>query len=31
MRRNVDDFLTLPLTDGARRKILFDNSAALLG
>jgi predicted TIM-barrel fold metal-dependent hydrolase len=31
MRRNVDDFLTLPLTDGARRKILFDNAAALLG
>jgi predicted TIM-barrel fold metal-dependent hydrolase len=30
MRRNVDDFLTLPLTDGARRKILFDNAAALV-
>jgi predicted TIM-barrel fold metal-dependent hydrolase len=30
MRRNVDDFLTLPLPDGARRKILFDNAAALV-
>lgn len=31
MRRNVDDFLALPLTDDAKRRILFDNAAALLG
>jgi uncharacterized protein len=30
MRRNVDDFLALPLTDDAKRRILFDNAAALL-
>jgi predicted TIM-barrel fold metal-dependent hydrolase len=29
MRRNVDDFLSLPLSDEVRRKILFDNAAAL--
>ena len=29
MRRNVDDFLSLPLSDDVRRKILFDNAAAL--
>lgn len=30
MRKNVDDFLTLPLSDEARRRILFDNAAALI-
>ena len=30
MRRNVEAFLALPLSDGAKRKILFDNAAALL-
>jgi uncharacterized protein len=30
MRRNVDDFLGLPLSDGAKRRILYDNAAALL-
>jgi predicted TIM-barrel fold metal-dependent hydrolase len=30
MRANVDDFLALPLTDDARRRILFDNAATLL-
>jgi predicted TIM-barrel fold metal-dependent hydrolase len=29
MRRNVDDFLSLPLSDAVRRKILFDNAARL--
>jgi uncharacterized protein len=29
MRQNVEDFLSLPLSDAARRKILFDNAAAL--
>jgi len=29
MRRNVEEFLSLPLPDGVRRKILFDNAAAL--
>jgi len=29
MRRNVEEFLALPLPDGVRRKILFDNAAAL--
>jgi predicted TIM-barrel fold metal-dependent hydrolase len=29
MRQNVDDFLSLPLSDAVRRKILFDNAAAL--
>ncbi|HEY3205176.1 MAG TPA: amidohydrolase family protein, partial [Thermoanaerobaculia bacterium] len=29
MRRNVDDFLSLPLSDEVKRKILFDNAAAL--
>ncbi|HEX2757121.1 MAG TPA: amidohydrolase family protein, partial [Thermoanaerobaculia bacterium] len=29
MRRNVEDFLSLPLPDAVRRKILFDNAAAL--
>jgi predicted TIM-barrel fold metal-dependent hydrolase len=29
MRRNVEDFLSLPLSDVVRRKILFDNAAAL--
>jgi predicted TIM-barrel fold metal-dependent hydrolase len=29
MRRNVEDFLSLPLSDAVRRKILFDNAAAL--
>ena len=31
MRRNVDDFLALPLTEEAKKRILFDNAAALLG
>ena len=30
MRSNVEDFLSLPLTDETKRKILFDNAAALL-
>ncbi|HEY6064588.1 MAG TPA: amidohydrolase family protein, partial [Thermoanaerobaculia bacterium] len=30
MRRNVDDFLALPLSDAAKKRILFDNAAALL-
>jgi predicted TIM-barrel fold metal-dependent hydrolase len=29
MRRNVEDFLSLPLSDAVRKKILFDNAAAL--
>jgi predicted TIM-barrel fold metal-dependent hydrolase len=29
MRRNVDDFLSLPLPESVQRKILFDNAAAL--
>ncbi len=29
MRRNVEAFLSLPLSDSVRRKILFDNAAAL--
>jgi predicted TIM-barrel fold metal-dependent hydrolase len=29
MRQNVEEFLSLPLPDAARRKILFDNAAAL--
>ncbi|HSB35656.1 MAG TPA: amidohydrolase family protein [Thermoanaerobaculia bacterium] len=29
MRRNVEEFLSLPLPDAVRRKILFDNAAAL--
>jgi predicted TIM-barrel fold metal-dependent hydrolase len=29
MRRNVEDFLALPLSDEIRHKILFDNAAAL--
>ena len=29
MRRNVDDFLSLPLSEAVRRKVLFDNAAAL--
>ena len=29
MRRNVQDFLSLPLSDAVKRKILFDNAAAL--
>ncbi|HEY3125152.1 MAG TPA: amidohydrolase family protein, partial [Thermoanaerobaculia bacterium] len=29
MRRNVEDFLSLPLSDAVRRKILFDNAATL--
>ena len=30
MRRNVDDFLTLPLSDETRRKILWENGARLI-
>jgi predicted TIM-barrel fold metal-dependent hydrolase len=29
MRQNVEDFLSLPLSDSVKRKILFDNAAAL--
>jgi predicted TIM-barrel fold metal-dependent hydrolase len=29
MRRNVEDFLSLPLSDAVRKKILFDNAAVL--
>ncbi len=29
MRQNVEEFLTLPLPDDAKRKILFDNAATL--
>jgi len=29
MRQNVEEFLSLPLPDAVRRKILFDNAAAL--
>jgi predicted TIM-barrel fold metal-dependent hydrolase len=29
MRQNVEDFLSLPLSDVVKRKILFDNAAAL--
>jgi predicted TIM-barrel fold metal-dependent hydrolase len=29
MRGNVEDFLSLPLSDAVKRKILFDNAAAL--
>jgi predicted TIM-barrel fold metal-dependent hydrolase len=29
MRRNVEEFLSLPLPDDVKRKILFDNAAAL--
>jgi predicted TIM-barrel fold metal-dependent hydrolase len=29
MKRNVQDFLTLPLSDEARRRILWDNASAL--
>lgn len=31
MRRNVQAFLALDLSDDAKRRILFDNAAALLG
>jgi hypothetical protein len=31
MRANVEDFLALPLSDDAKRKILFDNAEELLG
>jgi predicted TIM-barrel fold metal-dependent hydrolase len=30
MRKNVEDFLALPLSDDAKRRILFDNGAALV-
>ncbi len=30
MRKNVEDFLALPLSDDAKRRILFDNGAALI-
>ena len=29
MRQNVEDFLSLPLSDAVKRRILFDNAAAL--
>ena len=29
MRRNVEEFLSLPLSDAVKRKILFDNAAGL--
>lgn len=31
MRRNVEDFLALSLSEAARRRILWDNAAALFG
>jgi predicted TIM-barrel fold metal-dependent hydrolase len=31
MRRNVDQFLELPLSDAAKRKILYDNAARIFG
>ncbi|MGE5414470.1 MAG: amidohydrolase family protein [Syntrophomonadaceae bacterium] len=31
MRKNVGDFLALPLSEEARRRILWDNAAALFG
>jgi predicted TIM-barrel fold metal-dependent hydrolase len=30
MRKNVEEFLELPLSEGARSRILFDNAAALI-
>ena len=30
MRRNVEDFLSLPISEEAKRKILFDNGAKLI-
>ncbi len=30
MKRNVEDFLALPLSEAAKRRILWDNSAALI-
>jgi len=30
MRKNVEEFLALPLSEGAKRRILFDNAAALI-
>jgi predicted TIM-barrel fold metal-dependent hydrolase len=30
MRQNVDDFLSLPISETARKRILYDNAAALL-
>ena len=30
MKKNVDDFRALPLPDDAKRRILFDNGAALI-
>ncbi len=30
MKRNVEDFLSLPLSDAARRRILFDNAERLI-
>jgi len=31
MRRNVEDFTSLPISEDAKRKILWDNAAALFG
>ena len=31
MRRNVEDFASLPISEDAKRKILWDNAAALFG
>jgi len=31
MRRNVDQFLALPLSDATKRKILYDNAARIFG
>jgi predicted TIM-barrel fold metal-dependent hydrolase len=31
MRRNVEDFSALPLSDEAKRKILWDNAQRLIG
>ena len=31
MSRNVEDFTSLPISEDAKRKILWDNAAALFG
>jgi predicted TIM-barrel fold metal-dependent hydrolase len=31
MRRNVEDFLALPLSEEAKRRILWDNAVTLFG
>jgi predicted TIM-barrel fold metal-dependent hydrolase len=31
MKKNVDEFLSLPLSDAARQRILWGNAASVLG